>query len=189
MTGDATVAGLGLAPIAVWEASPTTRLVVPVDPVKLVSPEYAPEIVSLPAGAVVEWHEPLPFVNRAVQSVVDPVVNVTDPVGVGSPVPTGVTVAEKVTEAPCPAGFGLAPMDVCVDAGLTVRPVEPLEVEKSLSPEYAPDIVSLPTGAAVELHEPLPPVNGAVQSVVDPAENVTDPVGVGSPVAAVTVAE
>ena len=51
-------------------------------------------------------------------------------------------------------------------------------------------IVSVPTGAAEELQEALPPDNGAVQSDVDPVENVTDPVGVGTPVAlVVTVAE
>ena len=70
----------------------TTRDVVPVDPAKSVSPEYAPEIVSLPTGAAEELHVPLPFNNVAVHSGVDPVVNVTDPVGV--PDPFGVTVAE-----------------------------------------------------------------------------------------------
>ncbi len=50
--------------------------------------------------------------------------------------------------------------------------------------------MSVPTGAAEEGHEPPPFDNGAVQSGVDPAENVTDPVGVGSPVpVVVTVAE
>jgi hypothetical protein len=49
-------------------------------------------------------------------------------------------------------------------------------------------MVSLPTAAAAELHEPLPFDNVAVQSGVDPAENVTEPLGV--PVAVdVTVAE
>jgi hypothetical protein len=37
---------------------------------------------------------------------------------------------------------------------------------------------SVPSGAAAELHEPLPLDNVAVQSTVDPVENVTDPVGV-----------
>jgi hypothetical protein len=51
-----------------------------------------------------------------------------------------------------------------------------------------PEIVSVPTGAAEELHEPVPFVNVAVQSGVDPAENVTEPLGV--PVAVdVTFAE
>jgi hypothetical protein len=54
-----------------------------------------------------------------------------------------------------------------------------------------PEIVSLPTGAAEELHDPVPPLdNGAVQSVVPPVETVTDPPGVGTPEAfVVTVAE
>jgi hypothetical protein len=44
---------------------------------------------------------------------------------------------------------------------------------------------SVPRGAAVELHEPLPLDNVAVQSGVDPVENVTDPIGLPP----VTVAE
>jgi hypothetical protein len=50
--------------------------------------------------------------------------------------------------------------------------------------------MSVPTGAAEELHVMAPFDNGAVQSGVDPVENVTDPVGVGTPGAlVVTVAE
>jgi hypothetical protein len=50
--------------------------------------------------------------------------------------------------------------------------------------------VSVPTGAAEELQEPLPLDSVAVQSGVDPVENVTDPLGVGNPVTVdVTVAE
>jgi hypothetical protein len=72
----------------------TTRLVALVDPANTVSPEYVPEMVSVPTGAEEELQEPLPFDNVAVQSDVDPVVNVTDPVGVGNPVVLVVTVAE-----------------------------------------------------------------------------------------------
>jgi hypothetical protein len=51
-------------------------------------------------------------------------------------------------------------------------------------------IVPVPTGAPEELHEALPPDKGAVQSGVDPVENVNEPLGVGTPVAVVeTVAE
>jgi hypothetical protein len=38
--------------------------------------------------------------------------------------------------------------------------------------------VSVPIGAAEELHEPLPFDKVAVQSGVDPAEKVTEPLGV-----------
>ena len=51
-------------------------------------------IGSVPAGAAGELHVPLPFDSVAVQSGVDPVLNVTDPVGVGNPVTLVVTVAE-----------------------------------------------------------------------------------------------
>jgi hypothetical protein len=56
-------------------------------------PAYAPEIASLPAGAAEELHDPLPLNNVAVQSDVDPVENVTDPLR-ENPVIVGVTVAE-----------------------------------------------------------------------------------------------
>ena len=72
----------------------TTRLVVPVDPANTLSPEYVPEIVSVPTGAAEELQEPLPLDNVAVHSGVDPVENVTDPLGVGNPVAVVVTVAE-----------------------------------------------------------------------------------------------
>jgi hypothetical protein len=72
----------------------TTRLVVPVEPENTLLPEYTPEIVSVPTGAAEELQEPLPLDNVAVQSGVDPVENVTDPVGVGNPVTVLVTVAE-----------------------------------------------------------------------------------------------
>jgi hypothetical protein len=51
--------------------------------------------VSLPTGAAVEGHEAVALLdNVAVQSWVAPLVKVTDPVGVGNPVPFDVTVAE-----------------------------------------------------------------------------------------------
>ena len=79
---------------------------------------------------------------------------------------------------------------VCEEALLTTRGFVPVDPANTLSPEYAPEIVSVPTGAAEEVHEPLPPDNVAVHSGVNPVMNVTDPVGVGTPVAPVdTVAE
>ena len=95
-----------------------------------------------------------------------------------------------MTEEPTATELGLAPIDVCVGAVFTTRLVEPLEPENTPSPEYVPEIVSVPTGAAEEVHEPLPPDSVAVHSGVNPVMNVTDPVGVGTPVAPVdTVAE
>jgi hypothetical protein len=96
-----------------------------------------------------------------------------------------------VTEEPSATGLGLAPIDVCDEAWLTtsagvVVPVEPMNTP---SPEYDPVIVSVPTGAAEELHHPPPNDSVAVHSGVVPAVNVTDPVGAGTPVApVVTVA-
>jgi hypothetical protein len=72
----------------------TTRLVVPVEPENTLSPEYVPEIVSVPTGAAEELQEPPPLDNVAVQSGVDPVEKVRDPLGVGNPVTVLVTVAE-----------------------------------------------------------------------------------------------
>jgi hypothetical protein len=89
------VTGLGLAPIVVCdEALLTTSVPVPVEPTNTLSPEYAPVIWSVPTGAAEELHVPLPFDSVAVHSGVDPVWNVTDPVGVGTPVALLVTVAE-----------------------------------------------------------------------------------------------
>jgi hypothetical protein len=63
--------------------------------VNTVSPEYVPEIVLLPAGAAEELHELVPALDKvAVHSDVAPVVNMTEPLGLGSPVPLVVTVAE-----------------------------------------------------------------------------------------------
>lgn len=160
------------------------------DPKKLVSPEYPPEIVSVPPGAAEEVQEPLPFDNKvAVHSDVDPVVNVTVPVGVGAPVTPVVTVVEYVTEEPSGAAFGVALTEVCVVAGFTTRLVVPLDPVKLVLPEYAPEIVSVPPGAAEELHEPLPPDNVAVHNEVDPAVNVTVPVGVNPVTPVVTLVE
>ena len=64
------------------------------------------------------------------------------------------------------------------------------ETENMPLPEYVAEIVSVPAGAAEEPQEPLPPDSVAVQSVVDPVVNVTEPLGVGTPEAfVVTVAE
>jgi hypothetical protein len=73
----------------------TARVVVPAELENVELPEYVPEIVSVPAGAAEDGHEAVPSLdNVAVQSWVDPLVKVTDPVGVGNPVPLVVTVAE-----------------------------------------------------------------------------------------------
>jgi hypothetical protein len=71
----------------------TTRVVVPVELENEPLPAYVPEIASLPAGAAEEVHDPLPLDNVAVQSDVDPVEKVTDPLR-ENPVILGVTVAE-----------------------------------------------------------------------------------------------
>jgi hypothetical protein len=70
---------------------------------------------------------------------------------------------------------------------LTTRLVVPVEGARRLVLWYWPVIVSVPTGAAEELHEPVPfDDNVAVQRAVDPVEKVTAPVGV--PPVDVTVA-
>jgi hypothetical protein len=89
------VAGFGLALIKVCVGDrelSTTKLVDPLDPANTVLPEYVPEIMSVPIGAAEELQKPFPFDNVAVQSDVEPVENVTDPLGV--PVTVDVTVAE-----------------------------------------------------------------------------------------------
>jgi hypothetical protein len=166
----------------------TVRVFVPVEPENWVSPEYVPETVSVPAGAAEELQEPLPLDKDAVHSCVDPVVNVTDPVGV--PVAVDVTVAEYVTEFPTVTGFGPFKTIAVFEGFLTTSVVVPVDTEKLVSPEYAPEIVSLPAGAAVELQEPFPfDAKVAWQSGVDPVVKVTCPDGVNPPTVDVTVAE
>jgi hypothetical protein len=89
--------------------------------------------VSVPIGAAEELQEPLLFDKVAVQSGVDPAEKVTEPLGV--PLAVDVTFAEYVTEAPTVTGLGLAPIEVCVGALLTTRPVIPVEPAKTVSPE------------------------------------------------------
>jgi hypothetical protein len=85
--------------------------------------------------------------------------------------------------------LGDTPIEVWDGALFTTRDIVPVEPTNTTSPEYVPVIVSVPVGAAEEGQEPVPPDKVAVQSDVDPAENVTVPVGVGCPVAfVVTVA-
>jgi hypothetical protein len=96
-----------------------------------------------------------------------------------------------VTEAPWVTGAGVAPIEVCDGALLTTRDVEPFEPENTALPEYVPVTVSVPTGAAADVHVPVPLLdNVAVQSAVEPVVNATDPCGVGMPTTfVVTVAE
>jgi hypothetical protein len=71
--------------------------------------------------------------------------------------------------------------------GLTSSASVPTEPAKLASPEYVPVTVSEPTGALLAEQVPLPALSVAVQSVADPTEMATDPVGVPAP--DVTVAE
>ena len=178
MTEPPCVAAFGVAPTEVCDDTLlTTSDVDPVEPANVLSPEYVPVIVSVPAGAADELHEPPPPDNVAMQRGVEPVVNVTVPPGV--PPTLDVTVAEYRTEVPTVTGLRL-PTAVC-DGSLTTRLVFPSDAAKLVSPEYAPEIGSVPTGAADEVHVPLPFDNVAMHSGVDPVVNVTVPVGVGNP--------
>ena len=82
-----------------------------------------------------------------------------------------------MTEDPCATGLGVVVTDVWLAAFETLTVVDPVEADTPI-PEYVPKTRSLPTGAADELHEPLPPDSVAVHSGVDPVENVTEPLGV-----------
>ena len=91
--------------------------------------------MSVPTGAVVALHEPMPLDNGGVvHSGVDPAVNVTVPVGVGSPETLVVTVAEYVTEAPSVTEEKLAWTEVCDGALLTTSGVVPDEPTNTVSP-------------------------------------------------------
>jgi hypothetical protein len=67
----------------------TVSDVVPVEADDPAPPEYVPKMRSVPSGAVAALQEAVPIDTVAIHSGVDPVENVTDPVGVPP-----VTVAE-----------------------------------------------------------------------------------------------
>jgi hypothetical protein len=92
-----------------------------------------------------------------------------------------------VTGWPIVTGLGVAPIAVC-DGSSTTRLVEPAELKNTVVPAYAPEMVSVPNGAAEELQEPLPFDKGAVQIEVVPVVKVTEPFGM-APTFVVTVAE
>jgi hypothetical protein len=69
---------------------------------------------------------------------------------------------------------------------LTSSVVDPVEGDNPIWPEYVAKTKSVPTGAAGELQDPLPLANVAVHSDVDPVENVTEPVGVRTPLVGAT---
>jgi hypothetical protein len=164
----------------------TTRGVVPDEGARRLVLSYWPVIVSFPTGAAAESHEPVPPESVAVHRFVEPAMKVTEPVGVPGPV-VSATVAAYVTALPAFTGFGVAVMDVVVaGGGLTVRGAVPDEAAKRLVLRYTPVTVSVPTVAAVELHCPVPFERIAVHRLVEPTENVTEPMGV--PDAVVTVA-
>ena len=60
-----------------------------------------------------------------------------------------------MTDVPRVTGLGLAPMDVSLTGWVTSSVVDPVEAAVPL-PEYVPNTRSLPSGAADELHDPLP---------------------------------
>ena len=62
-------------------------------------------IVSLPAGAKVEAHQPAPFDRATLHSLVVPTEKATVPVGVPDPGATAETVAVKITACPNIDGF------------------------------------------------------------------------------------
>lgn len=128
MTEAPCVTELGAAPTDVCDGVLVTpSVVVPVDPAKVKSPEYAPEIVSVPTGAADEVQVPVPFTKFAVHSVVVPVVNETDPVGVGFPLTLVVTVAEYVTVDPTATGPGGFTLTAVCEGSSTTRLADPSE--------------------------------------------------------------
>ena len=98
-----------------------------------------------------------------------------------------------MTVEPPVAGDGLADTVVDVDVPVTVSVVDPCDPSNGPDPPYEPDTVSAPTGAAVEVHEPLDVAPEAGARVAEhkkfgPAPNWTLPEGAALPLAADTVA-
>jgi hypothetical protein len=119
-------------------------------------------------------------------------VNVTDPDGVPSPAPTGLTVAVNVT-GPWNAGFADEVTDVVVAAAPVTVWISGDEDDdaKVPSPEYVAVIESDPCGSAVVVictvtgpdGPPAGIVCGTPIGVVPLSKNDTDPVGAPAPAA------
>ena len=129
-------------------AWPITTVPVELLPEKSVAPEYTVEIVSLPTGRLEVVTLATPFVMVPVPSDVDPLMNVTVPVGVPVPGLTTTTVALIVTDWPNTGEVGVELMVVAVEAWPTVSTVA-LEVWplKLVSPEYCSVIELAPSAA------------------------------------------
>jgi hypothetical protein len=133
--------------------------------------------VSVPRGAPLDEHEPVPSTRAATQSCFPPALKSTFPVG--APVPTtGATVAEYVM------AFAVAE-DGWIETDVTVPPtsknVVPEDTLKLGSPEYVPVTVSTPTGAPSAVHEPVPVTRVTTHNAWVPVVMATDPVGIPIP--------
>jgi hypothetical protein len=142
-------------------------------------------ITSAPAGSVVTANLAKPFISVAEPSVVEPTVNVTDPV---ANVVADLTIAVNVTDSPTAAGFTDEKIWVAVAAAFTLWfTVADVLVDDALSPLYAavigytpaPSVRVVSVAAPCELSEAVP--KGAV-----PFLKVMVPVATGP--AEVTVA-
>ncbi len=110
----------------------TTMVVVPEEAVNVLSPEYVPVTVLLPTGRAVEVQLPDPETRSpVVHKTVEPILNVTVPVGVPAPD----TVAENMTGVAAVVVEGLAWTDV-VEASPTSTAVLPVDGAYVESPVY-----------------------------------------------------
>ena len=150
---------------------------VPLDAAKKPSPEYVAVIVSgLPTGAVVALHEPVPPVSGAVQSVVEPDVKVTVPVGVPDAPPLGATVAMYRTDVPDVVDVGLTDADVVEVAKVGAGPIrmsacapeapDPT-AQHDVAPERQETAYGLTPAGGVADTQVVPP--SAVVKMADPA--------------------
>ena len=97
---------------------------------------------SIPSGAVVAAHEPVPSTKAVtVHNVVDPTVNVTVPLGVP---PEELTLAEKVTLLPAEVKVGLTEGEVVVATSGSVVPPPP--VVPVVPPPPVATVVVVPDG-------------------------------------------
>lgn len=138
--------------------------------------------MSLPTGRLEVVTLATPLVRVPVPSEVDPLMNVTVPVGVPVPGLTTTTVALIVTGCPKTGEVGVELMVVVVDAWPTVSTVA-VEVWplKLVSPEYTSVIELAPSASALVVMLPDPDVRVADPSVCVPFMNTTLPVGVPAP--------
>ncbi|MCY1239422.1 hypothetical protein D9M72_522150 [compost metagenome] len=173
-SGSAPPAGLNV----MAEAATVTVTAPEVAAALLLSPEYSAVMECAPTASAAVLNVAVVPETEPVESVVDPFLKVTLPVGDAPPA----KVAVKVTDAPS-TGLLFEAETVTVGATCPTVTVTAAETAAALlaSPEYSAVMECTPTASAAVLNVAVVPETEPVPSVVDPFLKVTVPVGDAPP--------